>query len=89
MKNPLARFRHAGSFSAGLLIGLSIMIPLFAMMATNPSDWQTVWLFGSLVSLALGLKLQALITVVPRHRRVIDSRLGILAFRFMESNRGQ
>jgi len=84
MKNPLARFRQAGSFIAGLLIGVSIMIPMFAMMLTNPGDWQMVWVFGTLIVLALGLKLQAVITIKPRHRRTIASGLGVLPVRFME-----
>ena len=47
MKNPLARCRKAGSFIAGLFIGLSIMVPVFAMVAANPSDWQTFLVFGA------------------------------------------
>jgi Na+/melibiose symporter-like transporter len=84
MKSPLARFRQAGSFIAGLLIGVSIMIPMFAMMLTNPSDWQIVWVFGTLIVLALGLKLQAVITIKPRHRRTIAPELGVLPVKFME-----
>jgi hypothetical protein len=84
MKNPLARFRQAGSFIAGLLIGVSIMMPMFAMMLTNPGDWQMVWLFGTLIVLALGLRLQAVITIKPRHRRTIAPGLGVLPVRFME-----
>ena len=84
MKNALARFWQAGSFIAGLLIGVSIMIPMFAMMVTNPGDWQMVWVFGALIVLALGLKLQAVITIKPRHRRTIAPELGVLPVRFME-----
>jgi len=84
MKNPLARFRQAGSFIAGLLIGVSIMMPMFAMMLTNADDWQMVWVFGTLVVLALGLKLQAVVTIKPRHRRTIAPELGVLPVRFME-----
>jgi hypothetical protein len=84
MKNPLARFWQAGSFIAGLLIGVSIMIPMFAMMVTNPGDWQMVWVFGALIVLTVGLKLQAVITIKPRHRRTIAPELGVLPVRFME-----
>ena len=84
MKKPLARFWQAGSFIAGLLIGVSIMIPMFAMMVTNPGDWQMVWVFGALIDLTLGLKLQAVITIKPRHRRTIAPELGVLPVRFME-----
>ncbi len=84
MKNPLARFRQAGSFIAGLLIGVSIMIPMFAMMVTNLGDWQMVCVFGALIVLALGLKLQAVITIKPAHRRTIAPALGVLPVRFRE-----
>ena len=84
MKNPLARFWQAGSFFAGLLIGVAIMIPLFAMMVTDPGDWQMVWFFGALIVFALGLELQAVITIKPRHRRAIAAKLELLPVRFME-----
>ena len=84
MTNPFARFRQAGSFIAGLLIGISIMIPMFAMMLTNPGDWQMVWVLGALVVLAVGLQLKALNTIKPRHRRPIALELGVLPVRFVE-----
>ena len=83
MKNLLAGFWQAGSFISGLLIGLAIMIPMFAMMLTNPGDWQLVWVLGALIILALGLTLQALI-IKPRHRRTIAPELGILPVGPME-----
>jgi len=84
MNNPLARFCQAGSFIAGLLIGISIMIPMFAMMLTNPGDWQMAWVVGALIVLAIGLKLKALNTIKPRHRRPIALELGVLQVGFME-----
>jgi hypothetical protein len=62
MKNTVARFREAGSFIAGLLVGLSIVVPLFAMMIADPGDWQIIWCFGAASFLALGLTLQIVIT---------------------------
>jgi hypothetical protein len=84
MKNPLARFRQAGSFTAGLLIGVSIMIPMFAMLLTNLGDWQMAWIVGALIVLALGLKLQSLLTRKPRHPRKIALAVGVLPVGFME-----
>ena len=84
MKNPLARFRQAGSFTAGLLIGVSIMIPMFAMLVTNLGDWQMAWILGALIVLALGLKLQALLTGKPRHRRKITPDLAVLPVGFLD-----
>lgn len=82
MKNPLARFPDAGSFVAGLLIGLSILIPVFAMMVAEPGDWQTLWVFGAPTILALGFSLQALVTARPRHPRTSVPELGSLHTRF-------
>ena len=84
MKNHLARFREAGSFTAGLLIGVSIMIPMFAMLVTNLGDWQMAWILGALIVLALGLKLQSLLTRKSRHPRKIAPDLGVLPVGFME-----
>src|SRR6266853_4927170 len=49
MNSPLVRCRKVGSCVAGLLIGLSIVIAVFAVMEENSSDWLTILLFGSLV----------------------------------------
>ena len=84
MNNPRARFCQAGSFIAGLLIGVSIMIPMFAMMVTNPGNWQMVWILGALIVLAVGLKLQAAITIKPRRQRTLALKLGVVPVRFME-----
>ena len=89
MKNPLARFRQIGSFIAGLLIGLSIVVPVSAMMVADPGDWQMVWVFGSFIIFALGLTLQVVITAKPPHRRMLDPGLGVLPFRLIESNHEQ
>ena len=83
MKNTQARFREAGSFIAGLLIGLSIVVPVFAMTVADPSDWQKMlWVFGALTVLALGLALQVVVTTKRRYRRTTDPRLEALPIRF-------
>jgi hypothetical protein len=84
MKNPLAGFRQAGSFIAGLFIGLSIVVPVFAMMVANPSDSQTFLVFGAPIILALGITLEVVITAKLRHRRTIDTKLGAFPIRSME-----
>ena len=84
MKNPLARFRQAGSFVAGLFIGLSIVVTVFAKMVASPSDWQTFLVFGAPIILALGITLQVVITATSRHRRTIDTKLGAFPSRLME-----
>jgi formate/nitrite transporter FocA (FNT family) len=68
MKNLLTRFRQAGSFIAGLLIGLSIVVAVSAMMIVEPSDWRTLWIFGAPVIFALGFALQLVVTTKPGHR---------------------
>ena len=80
MKNPRARFRRAfrqaGSFVAGLLIGLSIVVAVFAMMVASPSDWQTLWIFGAPIILALGVALQVVVTNKPANRRATHPEIG-------------
>ena len=83
MKNPLARFRQAGSFVAGLLIGLSIVVAVSAMTIVEPSDWRMLWIFGAAVILALGLTLHLVVTTKPGHRRMTDPALGASPIRFM------
>ena len=67
-----ANFRDAGSFLAGILIGLSIMVPVFAAMVVNLTNWETFLLFGAPIILALGITLQAVITAKTRHLRTIN-----------------
>ena len=84
MKNALARCQQGSSFIAGLFIGLSIVVTVFAMMVANPSDWQTLLVFGAPIILALGITLQVVITAKPPHRRTIDTKLGAFPSRLME-----
>jgi multisubunit Na+/H+ antiporter MnhB subunit len=83
MKSTLARFREGGSFIAGLLIGISIVVAVFAMMIADPSDWQALWVFGAPIILALGLTLQFVVTAELRHRRTTNREPGDLAIRFI------
>jgi uncharacterized membrane protein len=76
-----ANFRDAGSFLAGIFIGLSIMVPVFAAMVVNLTNWETFLLFGAPILLALGITLQAVITAKARHRRAISMALGWHAVR--------
>jgi hypothetical protein len=89
MKNSLARFREAGSFIAGLVIGISIVVPVFAMMVADPSGWQTLCVFGAPIILGLGLTLQFVVTAKPRHRRTAHPEPGALPIRFMELSHEQ
>ncbi len=68
MTNSSARFRHFGSFAAGLFIGLSIVAAAFALTDADSSAWQTVLVFGAPVILVLGLALQLLVTAKPKSR---------------------
>ena len=71
-------------FIAGLLIGLSIVVPVFAMMVADPGDWQTLSFFGALIILALGLTLQIIVTSKPRHQRTTAAKLEALPIGLME-----
>lgn len=59
MNKSLARCHEAGSFIAGLLIGLSILVPVFATMVADTGDRQGLWAVGALTILAAGLALQS------------------------------
>ena len=85
MRNPLAIFREARSFIAGLLIGLSVVVFVFAMMVVDPSDRQALWgIFGAPIILAAGLTLQVVVTTTARRRRTTAPELGALPTGFIE-----
>ena len=65
----MARFRDAGSVGAGILIGLSILVPAYAMLVSDPGNWLGLWVFGSALLLALGLAVQRLVTTSKGSRR--------------------
>ena len=75
MTNSLARFREAGSFIAGILIGLSIIVAVFAMMVMN-GDWQVLSIFAAPLVFALGLTLQVVVIAKPGHWRMADAERG-------------
>jgi hypothetical protein len=62
MKKTLGRFRDAGSFIAGILVGLSIVVPVIALTGANTTALQTFLVFGAPIILALGITLQAVLT---------------------------
>jgi formate/nitrite transporter FocA (FNT family) len=84
MKNSLATFREAGSFIAGLLIGLSIAVPVTAMLIVEPNDWQTLSVFCAPIVFVLGLTLQVVVTTKPRRRTTAANVVVALAARSVE-----
>ena len=68
MTNPLARCRQSGSFIAGLLIGLAIVVAAFAVTDADDSAGQAFLVFGTPVVLVLGLALQVLVFDESRQR---------------------
>jgi hypothetical protein len=67
MKKALAIFRDAGSFVAGILVGLSIVLPVIVMTGTDPTAGQPLMVFGAPIFLALGIALQASLRPGGRH----------------------
>jgi hypothetical protein len=57
--------REAAIFVAGLLVGLSIVLAVFATMAGDSVFWPALWLLPPLVAFAFGVALQYVV-VVPR-----------------------
>jgi cytochrome c biogenesis protein CcdA len=86
MKNSVAMFREAGSFVAGLLIGISIAVPVTAMLMAQPSDWQILWVVCGAIILALGLILQLLVTP-KKARRPTTPDLTAAQVAFMKLSR--
>ena len=80
MSNSLARFREAGSFIAGILIGLSVMVLVFAL-AVDLTDWQMLLLFGAPIILALGITLHVIVIAKARHLHTINMAHGWHAVR--------
>ena len=75
MKKSLARVQ-IGSFIAGILVGLSIVVPVIVLTGASLTDWQTFLLLGAPMILVLGITLQAVITAKPRHERGINRAPG-------------
>jgi len=75
--NHLTGFRDTGSFIAGLLIGVSFVITVFAMTVADPGRGQMVGVIIAPLVLALGLVLQV---VVTRTRHSTNGR-GLAAFK--------
>jgi Flp pilus assembly pilin Flp len=62
MKKALKRVRGVGSFIAGILIGLSIVVPVIALTGANAAPWQALQVLAAPIILALGVTLQAALT---------------------------
>lgn len=62
MTNLLQQCRQAGSFTAGILIGLACVTAVFGATEADSSAWQTRLVVAAPVILALGLALQFLVT---------------------------
>lgn len=74
MKN-LTTFRDTGSLIAGLLIGVAIVVPIFAMTIADLGNTETVWVIvAPIIVLAVGVMLQAAVTR-PSQPRTSDPRL--------------
>jgi hypothetical protein len=85
MKNSPAIFLDAGSFIAGLLIGISILVSVFAVMAADPGNWQTqaLWLLGAPAILAIGFALQRVLTARSPLRRITALEPGVPPIRLV------
>lgn len=78
MNNALAGIRQARSFIAGLLIGLSIVIPVLAMTGASRGDGQILWILTAPVVIGFALALQIVVTRGPRRRRLAEALARIL-----------
>lgn len=81
MNHRATRLQETASFTAGVLIGTSIVTPAFAATSDIPAEWQPYLLIGSVVLLAIALMLRALGTR-PARRNDADENADL-----RESNR--
>lgn len=66
MNRRATRWQQAAPFAAGVLIGASIVTPVFAATSDIPAEWQPFLLIGSVILLAVALMLKALGTRADR-----------------------
>jgi hypothetical protein len=60
MNRRATRWQQAAPFAASVLIGASIVTPVFAATSDIPAEWQPFLLIGSVILLAVALMLKAL-----------------------------
>jgi hypothetical protein len=60
MNHRATRLQQLAPFTAGILIGTSIVTPVFAATSDIPAEWQPLLLVGSVILLAIALALKAL-----------------------------
>ena len=77
MKKTLASFRATGSFIAGILLGVSIVVLVIASTGANTTDGQTLLAFGAPIILALGITLQAVVTAKARRTHTVNAALAV------------
>lgn len=73
MNHRATRLQDIASFAAGVLIGTSIVTPVFAATSDIPAEWQPYLLIGSVVLLAMALALKALGTRPSRRGDMDES----------------
>ena len=66
MRNLVGPLRQSGSFVAGILIGISIVVATFAVADSGPGRWPTILAFSAPVILLIGMALQACISFRSR-----------------------
>lgn len=67
MNASATKLQQTAPFAAGVMIGTSIVTPVFAATSDFPAEWQPFLLVGSVGLLALALMLKALGSRRPRH----------------------
>jgi formate/nitrite transporter FocA (FNT family) len=77
MKKTLAGFRATGSFIAGVLLGVSIVVPVIALTGADPADGRTFLAFGGPLVLCFGIALQAVVTARSRRAHTVDAALAV------------
>ena len=71
MKKTLASLRATGSFIAGILLGVSIVVLVIASTGANTTGGQTFLAFAAPIILAVGITLQSVLTAKSRRTRTV------------------
>ncbi len=66
MGKPTAVIHPIAPFGAGVLIGLSVVTPVFAATGDGFEYWQTAVMIGSIILLVVGVILKAKVTRAGR-----------------------
>jgi hypothetical protein len=64
MRKSESKWNHVGGFGAGIIMGLSLVTPVFAATSGQTQEWTSILLFGSLALFVVGVAVK-MVTSTP------------------------